>query len=346
MNLTRRHFVANLSAAATLAAAGSFGGLLAADAGVPSVMTVNGPVEPAQLGTTLPHEHVLVDFIGADQVGPHRYNVDEVVATILPHLRRLKDAGCRTFVDCTPAYLGRDPRLLLRLSKESGLHVLTNTGFYGARQNKFLPAHALTETEDQLAARWVAEWRDGIDGTGVRPGFMKIGVDAGPLSDVHRKLIRAAARAHRATGLTIAVHTGDGRAAMDQLDVLRQEGVKPQAWVWVHANSERDRAQHLKAARGGGWVEFDGVAEATVQQHVELVLEMRRNDLLGRVLVSQDAGWYHVGEPGGGNVRGYDLLLRRFLPALRRAGLSDDEVNRLIIDNPREAFTVRTRAEG
>ena len=348
MNLSRRRFVANVSAAATLAAAGSFRGLLARGAPAPAatIITVAGPIDPAQLGTTLPHEHVLVDFVGADQVSPDRYDAEQVVVAILPHLTRLRDAGCRTFVDCTPAFLGRDPRLLLRLSKESGLHVLTNTGYYGARQNKFLPPHALTETEDQLAARWEAEFRDGIDGTGVRPGFMKIGVDAGPLSDVHRRLVRAAARTHRATGLTIAVHTGDGRAAMGQLDVLSEEKVRPDAWVWVHANSERDRTLHVKAARSGGWVEFDGVAEATVPQHVELVLEMRRHDLLGRVLISQDAGWYHVGEPGGGKVRGYDLLLRRFLPALRKAGLSDDEVNRLVVDNPREAFTVRTRMEG
>jgi phosphotriesterase-related protein len=120
--------------------------------------------------------------------------------------------------------------------------------------------------------------------------------------------------------------------------------VQPEAWIWVHANSERDRELHLKAARAGGWVEFDGAAEATIQQHIELVLALRRHDLLGRVLISQDAGWYHVGEPNGGHVRGYDLLFRRFLPALRKAGLTEDEVNRLVVDNPREAFTVRVRA--
>lgn len=310
------------------------------------MMTVAGPIDPAQLGKALPHEHVLVDFIGAEKASPHRYDADQVFQTVLPHLLRLREAGCDSLFECTPAYLGRDPRLLLRLSKASGVQLVTNTGYYGARQNLFLPPHALAEAEDKLAARWTAEWRDGIDGTGVRPGFMKIGVDAGPLSDVHRKLVRAAARAHRATGLTVAVHTGDGRAAMDQLAELKKEGVLPEAWVWVHANSERDRDLHLRAAREGAWVEFDGVAEATIQQHVELVLALRRNELLGRVLISQDAGWYHVGEPGGGNVRGYDLLLRRFLPALSKAGLTDDEINRLVVDNPRDAFSARVRVPG
>ena len=74
--------------------------------------------------------------------------------------------------------------LLRRLSRASKLHILTNTGYYGAANDKFLPPHAFTESADQLAARWIREAREGIDGTGIKPAFMKIGVDAGPLSDV------------------------------------------------------------------------------------------------------------------------------------------------------------------
>src|SRR5688572_30138356 len=139
---------------------------------------------PLMRESVLVHEHVLVDFVGADQIRPGRYDADEVFRTMLPHLKRAAEAGCRTLMECTPAWLGRDPKLLVRLSKASGVRLLTNTGYYGAAGNKYLPAFAKGETADELAARWLAEWEKGIDGTGVRPGFIKIGVDAGPLSEL------------------------------------------------------------------------------------------------------------------------------------------------------------------
>ena len=88
-----------------------------------AIETVGGAIEPAQLGVTLMHEHVLVDFIGAAEVSPARYDADAVFTRALPFLRQAKAHGCATLVECTPAYLGRDPRLLRRLSEASGLHM-------------------------------------------------------------------------------------------------------------------------------------------------------------------------------------------------------------------------------
>jgi len=298
------------------------------------VFTVRGPMSPATLGTPLVHEHVLVDFVGADEVARQRYDAEEAFRTALPHLRAVKERGGRTLVECTPAWLGRDPALLRRLSEASGLHILTNTGYYGAAQDKYLPAHAFAESAERLAERWTAEWRDGIEGTGIRPGFLKTGVDAGPLSAVDRKLITAAALCHRRTGLRIHCHTGDGRAAMDILTVLDGQRVSPSAFVWVHAQNEKDRALHRRAARAGAWIELDGIAEESRDAHVSAVVELARAGHLRRVLISQDAGWYHVGEPGGGRFRPYTFLFDGFLPALRQAGLTERDVRTLLVDNP------------
>jgi phosphotriesterase-related protein len=309
----------------------------------PRVMTVTGPVPADRLGFTLPHEHVMVDFVGADEVDRSRYERDEVVETVLPHLKRIRELGCRCLIDCTPAYLARDPVVLRRLSEASGLRPVTNTGYYGARDDQHLPDHTFEESADELAERWTREWRDGIDGTGIRPGFIKIGVDRGSLSEVDEKLVRAAARTHRQTGLTLAVHTGPAEAALEQLGVLEAEGVDPSAWIWVHAQAERNKDRHAQIGRRGGWVEFDGVRPNSIERHVELVRHMKDEGLLDRVLISQDAGWYTVGEPGGGDFRGYDTLQAEFLPALREAGLTDDEVRRLTVENPARAFGVRKR---
>jgi phosphotriesterase-related protein len=311
------------------------------------VMTVLGPIEADELGATLPHEHIFLDFIGAAGVSKDRYDPDEIFEATLPYLEQVRDLGCNSMAECTPAYIGRDAALLKRLARESGLNLLTNTGYYGAGKNKYLPRHAMTENADELATRWLREWRDGIEETGARPGFIKIGVDSGKLSDVHRKLVRAAARTHLASGLTIAAHTGNGEAALDELQTLREEGVAAGAFIWVHAQSEKkDPEIHARAADMGAWVEFDNVSTKDLARHVELVKAMKSRGLLNRVLVSHDAGWYEIGKPNGGQFRPYDTLFKEFLPTLKEAGFSDDEVRQLLVVNPREAFTIQVRSLG
>jgi predicted metal-dependent phosphotriesterase family hydrolase len=303
------------------------------------IKTVLGPIKPDSLGVTLMHEHILVDFVGADRIAPGRYDREEVIRTVLPHLQELRAAGCRTLVECTPAFLGRDPSLLTRLSEASSLQIVTNTGIYGASADKYVPRFAFQETAEQLAARWTREARKGIPPTGVRPGFIKTGTDAGPLSPINRRLVSAAALTHLRTGLVIASHTGDGVAAMAQLDVLKKYAVPLSSWIWVHAQNERDREMHRRAAEMGAWVEFDGISEQTLELHVELVMGMKRMGLLNRVLISQDAGWYHVGEPAGGSFRGYDFLFSRFILQARKSGLEENDIHLLLVENPQRALT-------
>ena len=303
---------------------------------------MTGPIAADRLGLTLMHEHVLVDFVGAAEVSPSRYDADAVFKAVLPHLRQARTLGCETLVECTPAYLGRDPRLLKRLSEASGVHILSNTGYYGAAKDKHLPAHAFGETAEQLAARWVGEWERGIDGTGIKPAFMKIGVDESPLSPIDARLVRAAALAHRKTGLPIASHTTTGAAAFEELDLLEAAAVPLSAFIWVHAHAERDETFHARAARRDAWVEFDGISPASVARHVALVGRMKAEGLLGHVLVSHDAGWYRVGEPGGGEFRPYDTLFTEFVPALKASGFGEGEIHTLLVDNPRRALGVRS----
>lgn len=332
--MKRREFLQSIVAAG--------GASLVQAAPAPLVMTVRGSVNAGRLGTTLMHEHIMVDFIGAARVSRDRYVASEVIAAAQPHLQRARQLGCRTFVDCTPAWLGRDVSILKTLSEKTGLNILTNTGYYGARKHMFVPAHAETETAEQLAARWIREFEQGIDGTGIRPGIIKIGVDGGPLSEINQKLVTAAALTHLRTGLTIGGHTGDGVAAMQQLDILERNGVHPAAFIWIHAQSEKDPEIHRQAARRGCWVEFDGIGPSSIDRHLELVGQMEKAGYLSRVLLSMDAGWYHIGEPGGGNYRGYESIFTEFLPRLRRQ-LSNRQVDRLLIANPAAALTLRVR---
>jgi phosphotriesterase-related protein len=304
-------------------------------------MTVNGPIKASQMGVTLVHEHVLVDFIGADSINEKRWDKVKVAEKVLPFLKQIKDLGCQTFVECTPEYIGRDPILLKNLSATSGLNIITNTGYYGASNDKYIPKHAYTETADQLAARWIMESENGINGTGIKPGFIKIGVMSGNLSELHQKLITAAARTHLKTGLTIASHTGPAIPAFEQIEILKKEGAAPEAFIWVHAQSEKDLSNHVKAARMGVWIGLDGVNDNNVEEYVKMIRNMKENNLLNKVLLSHDAGWYRPGQENGGEYRGYTTLFEKLLPLLRKENFSEGEIQQLLVSNPAKAFTIK-----
>jgi phosphotriesterase-related protein len=293
-----------------------------------AAVATSAPTPPKSI---LSHEHVMVDFVGADAIKPGRYDPEEVFRAALPKLQEVRALGCRRLLECTPNFLGRDPRLLRRLSKAADIEIWTNTGLYGAADYKFLPAFAKTETAAQLAQRWITEARQGVDGEPVR--FLKSGVNRGPLPALDRKLIEAAILTCKATGLTMAVHTGDGRAALDELEMVQSSGLPTRKWVWVHAQNEQDLEIHERVARAGGWVSLDGVNLRSGAWHLQAVKHMAKKGLLDRVLISQDSGWYRVGEPAGGRYNGYTFLYTEFLPRLE-----PEWRNRLLWHNPRAAF--------
>lgn len=307
----------------------------------PVVETVLGPVAASALGRVLVHEHVLVDFGGADVASPTRYDADEVVRVMMPHLVAAKAAGIDTIVECTPRHLGRDPLLLRRLSLATGVRLVTNTGLY---MGKYLPAWARDATVEALAADWIAEARDGLDGTDIRPGFIKIAVDGPPISDVQQRIVRAAARTSLATGLPIVMHCPRGESALQALDLLAAERCEASRMIVAHADAEPERAWHARLAARGAWLSYDGIREGNADARFELVCEAWAQ-WPERLLISQDAGWYHVGEPGGGSVTPFDWLPRVFLPRLVAGGLGVEGVATLMVSHPAVALANRGVAE-
>lgn len=308
-----------------------------------SVITVNGRISTSSIGACLIHEHFLVDFIGADKISGGRWNQKEVVKKVLPFLLEAKKLGVKTIFDCTPAFLGRDVVLQKMLADKSGLHIITNTGYYGAMGNKYLPGDAFSETHVQIAGRWIDEFKNGIEHTSIKPGFIKIGVDEGPLSQLHQKLVRAAAQTHLETGLTICSHTGPALAAFEQIELLQKMGVHPSAFVWTHAQGEQDRSLHIKAARKGAWVSLDGIGWGNFEKYVDSIDNLKTAGLLHKVLISNDAGWYKPGEKDGGNFTGYTNIFTALLPLLKKKGFTKKDRELLLVKNPAQAFAIRVR---
>ena len=317
-----------------------------------SVMTVTGTVPVEKMGITLEHEHILVDFIGADSTGPWRWDKDKVIEKAMPFLSEIKQKGVNTFIECTPAYLGRDPIILMELAKRSGINIITNTGFYGARKNIYLPSFFYSSEPEEHSELWTNEFRNGIDNTGIKPGFIKIAVDADSvLSPEHQKIITAAGMTHLKTGLVIASHTGPERPAFEQIKILENLGVDPSAFIWVHAQGGTVES-NIEAARKGAWISLDGVmlnrdkqpdANGNIEWYADRILKLKNEGLLGKVLVSHDAGWYDPAKEDGGTFRGFTDIFDYLIPALKEKGLTQKEIDQILINNPSDAFKIKIR---
>lgn len=314
----------------------------------PFIMTVLGPIPASAMGITLSHEHILVDFIGADSTAYHRWEKQEVVNKVSPYLEEIQEYQVSTLMECTPAYLGRDPLLLKTLSKNTGMHLVTNTGYYGAHDNLFIPAKFYELTAEELSSIWVDEFENGIEGSGVKPGFIKIAVNGDDsLSKEHFKIITAAALTHQQTGLVIASHTGPDDPAFEQISVLQSHGLNPSCFIWVHAQLGSLEG-NIRAAKMGTWISLDNLnldqqqgSKYDVAWYADRIQDLKEAGFLNRVLISHDAGWYKPGEENGGSFRGFTGIFTALVPALREVGFSQEDINLLLEINPRNAFSIR-----
>jgi len=306
------------------------------------IQDVNGSHQLISDQIWLSHEHVMVDFIGADSIQPDSWNHEKIIKEILPYFEELKKNNINYFVDATPDYLGRDVLLLQKISDTTGIRIITNTGLYGARNNKFIPNFAYEKTAEELAEMWIDEYKNGIDDTSIRPGFIKIGIDnSDPLNIIHKKLVKAAALTHLKTGLTIASHTGEALGLWPQLNILNEMGVSPESFIWVHAQNENNNENYLKAAEIGCWISFDGLGWE-LEKHVEKILFAKRNGILNRILISHDSGWYDP-QKDVQTIKPYTNIFKNLYPELKSQGFTDDEFNILISENPSKAFSIKNR---
>ena len=306
-----------------------------------SIQTVLGPIPASSLGFTLPHEHVMVDFIGAQKTDRARWNVDQVVVRMKPFLMAAKQSGIRGFVDCTPAYLGRDPRVLKKLAQDTGLHILTNTGYYGDGKGLYLPESAQSESSSEIAKRWLLEWQDGIDGTGIRPGFIKIRVDGeeaerSRMTEMDRKILGAAAQVSSKTNMAVTCHSPGPSGLAATLSFAAQGG-KPAKFIVAHCD-DNGVELNRKIAAAGSWVSIDSIGRKPVKDYLSIVMPLLEKSP-DRLLMSMDSGWFHVGEPDGGKIDGFTALPDQFLPALREAGVSPAQISRITVENPATVFT-------
>lgn len=312
------------------------------------ILTVNGKVSASELKRALPHEHVVTNFIGADAIlipsGTDRDRLRHFVSVF----KDLRAKGVNFVFECTPAYIGRDVKLLQQISKQSGVHIVTNTGIYAAVKKKYVPEFVSKETVDEIARRWEKEFSQGIEGTGIRPGFIKLGVDTGPLDSIESKLLLAAIKVSQRTGLTIAVHTGDYAAALSEYKIAIANRHDPSRLVWVHAQNASDE-ERLDLASKGVYISLDGVSAKNVEEYAGRILFMKKNNVLNKIILSHDDGWAVLSNGsydklelfGNGNDVPYTTIFSKLIPLLKTGGMSEREIELIMKENVVRCFSLR-----
>jgi phosphotriesterase-related protein len=307
------------------------------------VQTVLGPIEPASLGLTLPHEHTQIALWHI----PSRWDYwqltrDEPV--ILEELARYRAAGGSGIVDLTMPGVGRDPVWLRSLAEASGLQVVMGCGWY---RTAYYPAEAGIDRRStaELADVLVAEIADGVGDSGVQPGILgEIGTDKPWLTPSEERVHRAVARAANRTGLAITTHAVLSDVGLAQLRVFEEEGTDPGRVVIGHADSYQVLDHYLAVIERGANLEFDFIGMPWPRERhaerktVELVSELLSRGHADRILLSQDVCSDDQLTAYGGN--GYAYLLEGFLPRLRQAGVSDAEIETMTVANPRRLLTI------
>jgi phosphotriesterase-related protein len=304
------------------------------------IHTLNGPVDIDSLGLVLPHEHLFTDLRGPHVPGYAEGEPSAVLKVVEPFLAEASAAGVTALVECSTVGVGRNLSVLKRLAEATPVQIVAPTGVY---REAYIPDSLLEAGEDDLAELWTAELLEGIEGTSIRAGFIKLAMsDDGPTAREIRNL-KAAARASQNTGAVIASHTIGGQVARREMDVLEAAGLDLQRFIWVHAQTEPDLSILKEAAQRGAFIELDTVG-APFQPQTELletVLALIEAGFINHLLLSHDAGWYNPARPDGlpeDGYRGYTALVRDFVPELLRGGITQDQVRVMTVDNPARAF--------
>ncbi|MDH4335535.1 MAG: phosphotriesterase-related protein, partial [Chloroflexota bacterium] len=287
-------------------------------------MTVSGPIPPDRIGFTLPHEHTGIHLWHvADRWDYWELTPDELL--LAEELRDFRRRGGSTLVDLTLPGVGRDPERLRQLASRTGVQIVMGAGWY---RGAYYPAEALIDRRsvDDLAAEIVGEFRDGVAGSGVRPGIIgEIGTDKPWVSALEERVHRAAARASKETGMAISTHAVMSPVGLAQLRIFEEEGADPARVVIGHADSYPVLDHYLAILDRGANLEFDFIGhrfaseEAAEPRLVELIVELLERGYGPQLLLSQDVCHNSQLKANGGF--GFTYLQQHFLPTLRTAAV-------------------------
>ncbi len=321
-----------------------------------SAQTVTGPIEGAQLGFTLPHEHVIFGYPGYQgdvTLGP--FDHAAALAQCTETAKAVMSRGVKTVVDATPNECGRDPAFLREVSQASGLQILCSTGFYyegegGTTYFKFRAS--LGDAQSEIYEMMLREVTEGIGNTGIRAGVIKLASSAAEITPYEQMFFRAGARVQRETGVPIITHTQEGQQGPQQAELLVGEGADPSRIMIGHMDGNTDPDYHRATLKHGVSIAFDRlglqgmVGTPADAQRLEVLTTLLADGYAGHLLLSHDSIWHWLGrapnipEAALPAVKDWHPLHLSddILPELQRRGISQEQIEQMTVGNPARIF--------
>lgn len=316
------------------------------------VATVRGPVDSGALGTTLMHEHIFVLTADVQQNYADEWDEDKRVADAVARLTELKEIGVDTIVDPTVVGLGRYIPRIRRVNEQVDINIIVATGMYTYTDVpfffRFRGPGLSPDLPEPMVDLFVRDLKEGIGDTGVRAAFLKCAVDEEGLTPGTERILRAVAGAHRLTNAPITVHTHPGtKRGLDVWRVLEEEGVGPHVVVLGHSGDTTDADHLTELAELGFILGMDRFGIDTVlpfEDRVGIVAEMVERGYVDQLVLSHDASCYidwvdPTLRPGVLPNWHYLHIHRDVLPALRVRGVTDEDIHKMLVDNPRRFFS-------
>ena len=311
------------------------------------VNTVLGSIDGSRLGRTLMHEHI---FVLSPEIEKTADEWDEAAqqARAVSKLRELKAHGIDTLVDLTVVGLGRYiPRIAAIAAEVPEINVVAATGVYTYNEVPmyfhFRGPGTILGGPEPMVDLFVREIEEGIGETGVRAGILKCASDRPGITPGVERVLRAVARAHRSTGVPITTHTPTPPEpwGLEQQRIFKEEGVDLARVVIGHSGGTVNTDYHLELIENGSYLGFDhfGLPGITLEERVDAVARLCARGYADRIVLSHDAmcfvDWFPRSVMDASQHWRWTYISEEVLPALRARGINDEDVRRMLVDNPR-----------
>jgi phosphotriesterase-related protein len=308
---------------------------------VAQVSTTAGPVEDGDLGLTLIHEHLRVRSESVAVQFPHLYDEDSEYEKAVAQVSAAMERGVKTVCDPTVMEAGRDIRFMARVAEQTGIQLVASTGIYAYH---YVPPHFQNRDIDYMADQFVRDVEVGIQNTEIKAGFLKCCTDHQGVTDDVEKVLRATARASNRTGRPIMTHShpqsGQGLA---QIKIFEEEGVDP-ARVLIGHTGDTDSLDYIEELLSHGpYIGMDRYGLDIIlptEQRNSTVIELAKRGYADRMTLSQDAcctiDWYPAEQVAAMAPNWHmTYVLDEIVPALKEAGLTQDQVDLMMVEAPR-----------
>ena len=309
-----------------------------------TIQTATGPIDTGRLGFTLMHEHIYVLSEGVNASFPQLWDRDARIKQAVEALSAAKTRGIETIVDLTVLGLGRNIPLVSEIAKQSGMNVIVATGLYTYDE---LPHYFQLRSVDHMAGLFVHDIETGIQDTNIRAGVLKCATDQQGVTQGVEKVLRAVARAHRRTGVPISTHThAASQQGLNQQRIFIEEGVDLRRVVIGHSGDTEDTDYLEKLMDAGSYIGMDRFGIDSIlptEKRVGTIVKLCERGRARQMVLAHDTScyidWFEPQMVKAAAPRWhFTHIPDDVLPALRIAGVTEDDIRTMTVGNPKRIF--------